>query len=140
MANFFSKVGSKIKKSFSRGDEELFEESDKDFVELETAGASGEVKVMVRPYVLSDFADIKEILDALREGNTIAMINIKPLKEKDMIELKRAINKLKKTCDALEGDVAGFGDDYIVATPKFAQIFRTKSTPDIAAEAGDSEE
>ncbi len=133
MAGFFSKIKSKLK-GFSSGDEELFEEAEKEYVELETASAAGGVKIVVRPYVLEDFADIKEILDALREGNTIAMINIKPLKEKDMIELKRAVNKLKKTCDALEGDIAGFGDDYIVATPKFAQIFRTKTTANITEE------
>ena len=41
----------------------------------------------------------KTVLDDLREGYTIALVNIKPLKEKDLIELKRAINKIKKTCD-----------------------------------------
>ena len=48
------------------------------------------------------------------------------LKDKDIVELKRAINKLKKTCDAIDGDVAGFGDDWICVTPSFAQIYRAK--------------
>ena len=48
-------------------------------------------------------------------------------KEKDIIELKRAINKLKKTCDAIDGDIAGFGEDYIVCCPTFAKIHREKS-------------
>ena len=76
--------------------------------------------------VISQFTDIKEILSALRDGYTIAIINIKPLKEKDIIELKRAINKLKKTCDAIKGDIAGFGDDYIICSPAFAEIYRAK--------------
>ena len=80
---------------------------------------------------MEDFSDIKEILDAIREGYTIALINIKPLKDKDLVELKRAINKLKKTCDAIDGDIAGFGDDYVVVTPSFAEIHRTKSTNNI---------
>jgi SepF-like predicted cell division protein (DUF552 family) len=83
-------------------------------------------KIIVRPFVMNDFSDIKPVLDSLREGNTIALVNIKPLKEKDLVELKRAVNKLKKTCDAIEGDIAGFGDDYIVITPSFAQIYRNK--------------
>jgi len=70
-------------------------------------------------------------LDAIREGYTVALINIKPIKDKDIIELKRAINKLKKTCDAIEGDIAGFGEDWIVVTPSFAEIYRTKQTEDI---------
>jgi len=67
------------------------------------------------------------VLDCLRNGSTIALINIAPLKNKDIVELKRAVNKLKKTCDALEGDLAGFGEDYIVATPEFAYVQRNKS-------------
>jgi len=51
------------------------------------------------------------------------------LKDKDLIELKRAINKLKKTCDAIEGDIAGFGDDWISAVPSFARIHRGKQAP-----------
>ncbi len=31
---------------------------------------------------------------------------------------------MKKTCEAIEGDIAGFGDDYIVVTPNFAEIYR----------------
>ena len=78
---------------------------------------------------MEDFADIKLILDVLREGQTIALVNIKPLKDKDIIELKRAINKLKKTSDAIGGDIAGFGDDYVVVTPGFARVFRSRPTP-----------
>lgn len=104
-------------------------ESQDEYVELDTrSGREPEQKVIVRPFVIEDFADVKEILDSLRESYTIALINIKPLKEKDLLELKRAINKLKKTCEAIEGDIAGFGDDYIVVTPSFAEIYRGGSS------------
>lgn len=83
-------------------------------------------KVIVRPFMLEEFEDIKEILDVLREGSTIALVNIKPLKDKDLVELKRAISKLRKTCEAIEGDIAGFGEDYVVAVPYFAKIHRSK--------------
>ncbi len=91
----------------------------------------GKAKIIVRPFVIEDFDDIKPILDSLREGYTIALVNIRPLKEKDLVELKRAINKLKKTCDAIEGDIAGFGEDYIVVTPSFASVHRTKGTGEV---------
>ena len=76
--------------------------------------------------------DIKPALDAIREGYTIALINIRPIKEKDLVELKRAVAKLKKTAEAIEGDIAGFGEDWIVVTPNFAQVHRESS------EAGES--
>lgn len=109
--------------------EEPQEEVEEEYVELDTlAPEESKPKVMVRPFVIDDFSDIKQILDSLREGYTVALVNIKPLKDKDLVELKRAINKLKKTCEAIEGDIAGFGDDYIVVTPSFAEIYRTKDT------------
>lgn len=139
MVGFFSKIKKSIKKD-SYDEDEGMDESE-EYVELDTSksGDSGQ-KVIVKPFVLEDFTDIKQILDALREGNTICLINIRPLKEKDLIELKRAINKLKKTCDAIEGDIAGFSDDYIVITPSFAEIYRSKgSTAEIKAAADDDD-
>lgn len=115
-----------LKEKLTQPKEEIpEEESFEEYVEL-NQNKEERSKIIVRPYVMEEFEDIKSILDVLREGSTIALINIRPLKDKDIIELKRAINKLRKTCDAIEGDIAGFGEDYIVAVPYFAQIHRTK--------------
>ncbi len=103
-----------------------------DYVEIDTRRDVGKKsKIVVKPFVLNDFADIKEALDSLREGYTIALINIKPLKDRDIVELKRVVNKLKKTCDAIEGDIAGFGEDWIVVTPSFAHVYRTTETEEV---------
>nr|MCK4929479.1 cell division protein SepF [Nanoarchaeota archaeon] len=120
---FFSLKRTK-KKTYDEDDNLQAED---EYVELNTEAEPGKTsKIIVRPFVMNDFSDIKPILDSLREGYTIALVNIKPLKDKDLVELKRAVNKLKKTTDAIEGDIAGFGDDYVVITPSFAQIYRTK--------------
>ena len=113
-----------LEKLFS-GRSESDEFSD-DYVEISSRpiDKSGKAKIVVRPFIVEDFADIKPALDALREGYTVALINIKPLKDKDLVELKRAVSKLKKTCEAIEGDIAGFGEDWIVVTPSFGQIYR----------------
>lgn len=120
---FFSKI-----KEAMRGDtsEILKETEEEGYVELGSEEGAKESKITVRPFILHDFESIKPILDVLREGHTIALVNIRPLKDKDLVELKRAINKLKKTCDAIEGDIAGFGDDWIAAVPSFARIHRAK--------------
>ena len=114
-------------------EEEEFVPESEDYVELGVSGSGSDdskSKVLVRPYVMEDFEDIKGILDSLREGNTVALINIKPLKDKDIVELKRAVNKLRKTCTAIDGDIAGFGEDYIVAVPYFARIHRNVAFDD----------
>ena len=94
MAGFFSKIREKVTGSSS----DMDEREEEDYVELGAdSGAGSGSKVMVRPFVITDFESIKPILDSLREGRTIALVNIKPLKDKDIVELKRAINKIKKT-------------------------------------------
>ena len=119
----------KLKQTISgNGSEVLHETEEEGYVELGTdANEESGSKVTVRPFVMEDFESIKPILDSLREGHTIALVNIKPLKDKDLVELKRAINKLKKTTDAIDGDIAGFGDNWIAAVPSFAKIYRHKA-------------
>lgn len=116
---------SKIRERFSGPKYDQLEE-EADYVELENDAELAKSKVLVRPFMLEDFDDVKPVLDSLREGTTIALVNIRPLKDKDLVELKRAINKLKKTTDAVEGEIAGFGDDFLVVTPSFASIYRSK--------------
>jgi len=109
-----------FKKMFGGGGGE-----DEDYLELDlNAAKKEESKVIVRPFVLRDYEGMDEILNSLRTGYTIAVIDIKPLKSKDLIELKRAISKIKKTVDALEGTIAGFGDNIVLATPSFAHIHK----------------
>ncbi len=119
MKGFFNKLKEKMGSS-----DILDKEGGSEYVELSQDSSMEKAKVTVRPYVLETFEDVKPILDALREGHTLALVNIRPLKDKDLVELKRAINKIKKTCDAIEGDVAGFGENWIAAVPSFARIYR----------------
>lgn len=111
--------------------EEELKDVEEEYVELDSEPqVTHDTKVVVRPFNLEDFDDVKPILDTLREGSTVCLVNIKPLKDKDMIELKRAISKLKKTCDAIQGDIAGFGEDYIIVVPEFAEIYRSTENLD----------
>ncbi len=101
------------------------ESSSEDYVEIDLEqGKETKNKVQVRPFTLRQYDDINEILNALREGYTIAVIDIKPIKTKDVIELKRSIAKIKKTVEALEGSIAGFGENIIIATPQFAEVHK----------------
>ena len=95
----------KLKSSFGVDEDNEISRGEEEYVELDTnAAEEATPKVIVRPFVIDDFSDIKVILDDLRDGNTIALINIKPLKNKDLVELKRAISKLKKMIKTQEVD------------------------------------
>lgn len=114
-------VISKIKRIF--GGESLPESEE--YIEIDVGKEQAKkAKIMVRPFILKQFDDVTKILDVLREGYSIVLIDINPLKRKDLVELKRAISKLKKTVEALEGSLAGFGENIVVATPSFVDIYR----------------
>lgn len=119
-------VFDKIKRAFS--EEETPDEFNEDYLEIDFGQEKQESKVSVSLFVLKDYDDINDVLNALREGYTIAVIDIKTLRQKDSIELKRAISKIKKTVDALEGSIAGFGENVVIATPSFAKIQKEEST------------
>ncbi len=118
-----------IKRAFSGDDEP-------EYIEIDLGKEMKKAKVMVRPFILKSFEDVNEILNSLREGYTIAVIDIKPLRAKDIIELKRAISKIKKTADALEGSIAGFGENIILVTPQFADIHKPVHSRPISKDVG----
>ncbi|NIM47374.1 MAG: cell division protein SepF [Candidatus Aenigmarchaeota archaeon] len=110
-----------FEKLFGRGFKELSEE---EFIELDTEDVetpSG--KVPIRVDKMEDFSDSNRIQKHIRSGN-IVLVKIKTLRGKDISELKRAIDKLRKTCIAINGDIAGIDEDWVILTPSFAHIAR----------------
>ena len=104
-------VFGKFKKAMSK------EDFSDDFIEIDTENQTTESKIYIKTFTLNVYEDINPILNCLREGYSIAVIDIKSLKSKDVVELKRAISKVKKTVEALEGKIAGFGENMVIATP-----------------------
>lgn len=97
--------------------------TDVDYIELESSDAQNEGKVQIRIENLADFADTERIQAELRAGN-IVWIKIKQLREKDMSELKRSVDRLRKTCIAVNGDIAGIDEDFLILTPENVRIHR----------------
>jgi len=111
-------------KSLRRAFSDSLGDEGEDYLEIDLGEEEKENKILVKLFVLKDYDEVNEILNALREGYTIAVIDILTLKKKDSIELKRAISKIKKTTDALEGSIAGFGENTVIVTPSFAKIHK----------------
>lgn len=119
-----------IKKRISgihKTEKEKGEEEKEEFIELEpTVERERRAKILLRYFDLTEYADIKPILSTLREGFTIALVNMEPLKQEDMDELKRAVSKIKKTTKAMEGEVVGISEDWVVAVPSFVKVYKGK--------------
>jgi len=113
----FNKIKENITKFFGK-------ESDPEYIEIDLGHESKKNKVIIKPFILRKYEDTTDILNTLRDGYTIAVIDIRPLKQKDIIELKRSVAKIKKTIEALEGEIAGFGENILIATPSFAEVYK----------------
>ena len=72
---------------------------------------------------LSEFSDTERVLKQVREGN-IVFLKIKGLKEKDIGELKRAVERLKKTVMDSNGEIIGIEQDCLILTPEHATVNR----------------
>jgi len=94
-----------------------------DFVELDDSAFNETTGVNVRIETLKDLLDTDRIQYLLREGS-IVFLNIGELRRRDLSELKRSVEKLKKTCAAMDGDIIGVDEDFLILTPKFARIHR----------------
>ena len=110
-----------LERLFGRGFKELGEE---EFIELDTNELEKPAgKIPIKVDKIEDFSDSDRIQKQVRNGN-IVLVKIKALRGKDISELKRAIDKLRKTCIAINGDIAGIDEDWIVLTPSFAHVAR----------------
>jgi len=99
-------------------------EEPSEYVEIEHARPQPKVKV--RTFHLESFDDTKAIISVMREGTTIALIDVSPLREKDVIDLKRSVNKLKNACAEIGCSIAGLSGDWIVIAPSYAEIYKPK--------------
>ncbi|MBR9678435.1 MAG: cell division protein SepF [Nanoarchaeota archaeon] len=121
MKNHFGKIIKRLSESSSE------DASGEDYIEINSEDMNkSTAKIMLKYFTLNDFSDVKPVLDALRAGYTIGLIKISPLKEKDISELKRAVSKIKKTCYALEGELIGIDQNWLVAVPSYVSVYREK--------------
>lgn len=104
------------KKEQEIGDDELLELS-------EDIGEGKVRAVPIKIVQLEEYKDAEEVQKSVREGK-IVFVKIKRLKEKDMSDLKRAIERIRKTCTAVDGDIAGVDENYIVVAPSYAKVVR----------------
>ncbi len=98
-------------------------EEDGDYVEIPEENEIVDKKIMVHIERLSDISDSDRVQKKLRDGDVL-LIKTKDLREKDVNELKRVIERIQRTCAAINGDIVGVGDDWLVATPATVKIAR----------------
>ncbi len=94
-----------------------------DRIELDENVFKEERNVSVGVENLTAFSDVERIQEKFREGKLI-FLRIKEMRENDINELKRSVERLKKTINASDGDIVGVDEDVLIVCPPFARVFR----------------
>ena len=100
-----------------------------DYLELDEGGEFVQFDTpsrYVRVCKLKGFADIDISARELSEGN-IVIIDIKPLADRSMNELKHAVEEMREICISMGGDIAGITEYYLILTPPNVKIERSES-------------
>jgi len=114
---------------FKRKQEEYIEDGSGDYLsisEFDVKAKADEKDLDVKVFVLDDYENIRDILDIIRGEKTMCLIDIHLLRNKDPDELRRAVEKLKKTIEAVSGELVGFHENWILAAPKNVHIHKGK--------------
>ena len=108
-------------------EEEFVEDDSENYLALNETDISGkkEEKILdVRVFVLDDYETIRDILDVIRGERTMCLVDIHLLRNKDADELRRAVDKLKKTVEAVGGELVGFHENWVLAAPHSVHIHK----------------
>jgi SepF-like predicted cell division protein (DUF552 family) len=110
---------------FSKKEEDFDEFAGDEYMEVNVMDSAERRpgKIGIRIESLEDFSDTDRVLRQVREG-TVVFLKIKALREKDMGDLKRAVEKLKKSVAANSGDIAGVEQNWLILTPNYATVHR----------------
>jgi SepF-like predicted cell division protein (DUF552 family) len=82
-------------------------------------------KIYLKALSLHSFEEVKNIKQEVKSGN-ILIIKISPLAEKGIIEVKQAVNEIRKFVEINKGDLARLGEERIVVTPSAVKIWRSR--------------
>jgi len=102
--------------------DERFREATDEFIELEPT-TEDQGKAHIRIETINDYRDVEGIQKQVREGN-IVFLRIRKMRERDIGELKRVVERLRRTTIAMNGDIIGVDEDFLILTPPTVRIFR----------------
>lgn len=114
-------VFKRLRRSVSRDFE--FDESipEEEYVEVGVSESRMPGKIGISIERLEEFGDTDKVLREVRAGSLV-FLRIKSLKEKDIGELKRAVEKLKRTVLAQNGEIIGVEQDWLILAPEHAKV------------------
>ncbi|MCD6592764.1 cell division protein SepF [Candidatus Bathyarchaeota archaeon] len=81
----------------------------------------------MKAWVLKSLEELDSIKEEVLSGN-IVILRLGKLAEKNMEDVKKAVNELYDFAQQIDGDIARLGEERIVVTPPFVKIWRGKTS------------
>ena len=91
--------------------------------EIEVKGISGKTYLKAMP--LRDLSDLDAVKNEVKSGN-IMILRITPLANRNIDDVKRAVNELCEFAESVGGDIARLGEERVVICPPSVKIWREK--------------
>ncbi|MFH1631107.1 MAG: cell division protein SepF [Candidatus Aenigmatarchaeota archaeon] len=98
-------------------------QDDDDYTEFVMGEEETTKQVPVVVDKIESFACGDRIVKHLREGK-IVFAKIGQVKHVNVDEFRRTVSKIKNICVALEGDMVGVGEEWVIIAPSVAKIER----------------
>jgi len=108
----------------------ILRKSKKTEKETQPREASGKTYLKAMP--LRDLSDLDAVKNEVNSGN-IMILRIIPLANKNLDDVKRAVNELCEFAESIGGDIARLGEERVVICPPNVKIWREK-TPQVSNE------
>jgi len=83
-------------------------------------------KTYLKAMPLRDLTDLDTVKSEVKSGNII-ILRITPLANKNIDDVKRAVNELCEFVESVGGDIARLGEERVVICPPNVKIWREKT-------------
>jgi SepF-like predicted cell division protein (DUF552 family) len=83
-------------------------------------------KTYLKAMPLKELTDIENVKQEVENGNII-ILRVTPLANKNIEEVKTAVNQLYEFAESVGGDIARLGEERVVICPKNIRIWREKT-------------
>jgi len=84
-------------------------------------------RVYIKARAIQSLEDLSGVKDEVISGN-IMIVRLGPLAEKGMDDVNKAVSELYDFAQQIGGDIAQLGEERIIITPFFVEIWREKAT------------
>jgi len=81
-------------------------------------------KIKLGLLVMERYADVEKVLSRFRKADAIVLVKVAPLRDKDMSELKKAIDRIKTHCNVTGSELAALDDNWIVLVPPMVEVVK----------------